>query len=222
MTIGLSNISSFTPRVARNESAATASVLARPSGAGLLGDLGHGFEHVKDTFLNVGGALLGYAELLGLKYPVKAYQQKVSDGLTRGSRVDAKGVEQLKAQGFKAIVNLCAEQKDDEAPAKQNGMSYLQLKIIDNTPPTEAQMKQFLDFVTAPENQPAYVHCEAGVGRTGVAVACYRMAAEGWSPDRAIAEAKKMGMAMPSQEAFLRKFGADLAAGAIEGYPKAG
>jgi hypothetical protein len=38
-------------------------------------------------------------------------------------------------------------------------------------------------------------------------VACYRMAAEGWSAEQAIAEAKQFGMAMPNQIAFLERFG---------------
>lgn len=176
-------------------------------------------KEVKDDFINGGGAAIGYAEMLGLKYPVHAYQSKVSDQLTRGSRVDGKGVLALKQQGFKGIVNLCAEQHDDESAAKAAGMGYLNLKIIDNTPPTEAQMKQFLDFVG--KNQPTYVHCEAGVGRTGVAVACYQMAYQHMSPEAALAEAKAKGCAMPDQQQFILKFGADLAAGKIAGYPVA-
>ena len=35
---------------------------------------------------------VGYAELLGFRYPVKAYHFKVSETLTRGSRLDAQGL----------------------------------------------------------------------------------------------------------------------------------
>ena len=74
---------------------------------------------------------------------------------------------------------------------------------------------------TNPKNSPCYVHCEAGKGRTGVAVASYRMAVEGWPPQKAIAEAAKFGCTLPTQVQFLEKFGADLGAGKIKGYPKA-
>ena len=45
------------------------------------------------------------------------------------------------------------------------------------------------------------------------------MAVEGWPPEKAIAEAKKFGCALPDQVEFLQKFGSDLAAGKIAGYP---
>jgi protein-tyrosine phosphatase len=144
----------------------------------------------------------------------------VSPTLTRGSRLDASQMDSLAKQGFKGVVNLCAENDNDTAPAAKSGLNSLHVPIIDNTTPTEGQMKQFLDFATNPANQPAYVHCEAGKGRTGVATAAYRMAVQGWPPDQAIAEAKKFGLALPNQIEFLQKFGTDLAAGKIAGYPK--
>lgn len=186
------------------------------------GEAGHAaagaLDTVKDDLFDVGGAAIGYAELAGLKYPVKGYEAPVSSQLSRGSRLSSDAdYASLKARGFKGIVNLCAENDSDTAPAAKNGLASLHLKIIDNTPPTEGQMKQFLDFVKA--NQPAYVHCEAGQGRTGVAVACYRMAFQHYTPQQALAEAKQYGMQMPDQEQFILKFGADLAAGRIAGYP---
>ncbi len=175
---------------------------------------------VRDSFVDVGGAAIGQAEMLGLKYSVKKYQSQVSPTLTRGSRLEGSDMDALKAKGFKGVINLCAENDADTANAKRLGMNSLHEKIIDNTPPTNAQAKQILDFMTNPANQPVYVHCEAGQGRTGCAVAIYRMAVEGWSADKAIAEAKSMGMKVPEQIEFLRNFSADLAAGKIAGYPK--
>jgi protein tyrosine phosphatase (PTP) superfamily phosphohydrolase (DUF442 family) len=186
---------------------------------GAVNEVKKGLETAKDDFLDLGGAAIGYAELAGLKYPVKQYSFQVSSGLTRGSRVDEAGMEKLKAKGFKGIVNLCAENNMDAGPAAKNGIHALHLPIIDNTVPSEATVKQFLDFATNPKNQPCYVHCEAGVGRTGVMSAAYRMAVQGWSPAQALAEAKNFGCAMPDQQQFILKLGADLAAGKLPGYP---
>lgn len=162
---------------------------------------------VGDALMNVGGEAIGVAELAGFRYGVKTYEAQVSPVLYRGSRVDAQGMAALKAQGIRGIVNLCLENNDDAAPAAQLGLRALHVPILDNSPPSPAQVDSFLAFVADAGNQPVYVHCEAGKGRTGTMVACYRMAAEGWSADQAIAEAKQFGLAMPNQIAFLKEFG---------------
>ncbi len=91
---------------------------------------------IKDSFVDIGGAAIGYAEMLGLKYSVKPYQFKVSDQLSRGSRLEGAAYDKLKADGFKGIVNLCAENDMDAAAAAQLGMTALHIPIIDNTAPT--------------------------------------------------------------------------------------
>jgi len=186
-----------------------------PKGVGKdVKDLGH-------DLANIGSESIGVAELVGLRYPVSSYESKVTDQLTRGSRIDdAAAYGKLKDQGFKGIVDLTLEGTNDAKYAKAAGLNALNVKILDNSAPTQAQMKQFLDFATDPKNQPTYVHCEAGKGRTGVAVACYRMAVNHFTPEQAIAEGKKLGLVLPNQIEFVQQFGKDLAAGKIAGYPK--
>ena len=182
----------------------------------------NGAKNVAAKIADGAAESIGVAELAGLRYPVSDYESKVDANLTRGSRIeDAKGYDSLKQQGFKGIVDLTMEGTNDEKFAAKAGLNPLNIKILDNSAPTQGQMKQFLDFATNPKNQPCYVHCEAGKGRTGVATACYRMAVDGWPPDKALAEAKKFGLALPNQTEFIQQFGKDLAAGKIAGYPKA-
>ena len=193
------------------------------------GKLGQAGTDAKNAVVDVGASAfdggaesIGVAELLGVRYPVTAYHTKLDDHVTRGSRLSNEDMSNLKAQGYKSVVNLCLENDDDTPRAKALGMNSLHIPILDNSAPTEAQAKQFLDFVNNPANQPAYFHCEAGQGRTGVMAAVYRMAVQGWTPDQAIAEAKQKGFAgtmVPDQLAFLQQFGKDLQAGKIAGYP---
>jgi protein tyrosine/serine phosphatase len=146
----------------------------------------------------------------------------MSEGLTRGSRIDdPKGYDNLVKQGFKGIVDLTLEGTNDAKGGKKAGLNTLNVKILDNSAPTQKQMVDFLNFATNPKNSPCYVHCEAGKGRTGVASAVYRMAVEGWPPEKALAEAAKYGMKLPDQVEFVQQFGKDLAAGKFPGYPKA-
>ena len=107
-----------------------------------------------------------------------------------------------------ATLARCAENNNDEAMANKLGLTPHHIPILDNSPPSVAQMQDFVAFASG--NQPCYVHCEAGKGRTGTAVASYRMAVDGWSTERAIDEGKKFGLAMPNQIEFLQKFGDSL------------
>ena len=170
--------------------------------------------------IKVGAAeCVGYAELLGFRYPVKAYHFKVSETLTRGSRLDEQGLKDLAGHGFKGVVNLCKEY-DDSDKVRAAGLTPLHLGILDNTAPTVDQMKQFLDFAADPANEQCYVHCEAGMGRTGVAVACYRMGVQRWEIEGALEDGEKFGLQLANQIDFLRAFYAELHAGKIAGYPK--
>ena len=187
----------------------------------------HGFlDAVSADAKHVGAAVkggaaecVGYAELLGFRYPVKAYHFKVSETLTRGSRLDEQGLEDLAEHGFKGVVNLCKEY-DDSDKVRTAGLMPLHLGIIVNTAPTVEQMKKFLDFAADPANEQCYVHCEAGMGRTGVAVACYRMGVQRWEIEAALADGEKFGLQLENQIDFLRAFYAELHAGRIAGYPK--
>lgn len=153
------------------------------------------------------GMLIGLLEMIGLKYPVKHYQERVSDALWRGSRLrDAAAYQDLKTRGFNLIVNLCAERDLDSFNADEVGMKHARIKIIDNTAPRMEQMIDFLSLVAKQDNRPVFVHCEAGMGRTGVAVACYRMAVENWTLEQAMEEGKRYGLTIQAQEQFLKRF----------------
>jgi protein tyrosine phosphatase (PTP) superfamily phosphohydrolase (DUF442 family) len=196
------------------QSAPAASSGGAKSAAGrLLARVMSGVHAVEDELMNLGGEAIGVAELAGLRYSVKPYEAQVSPTLYRGSRLDDAGMAALKQQGIKGVVNLCLENNDDAARAAKLGLHALHVPILDNSAPTEAQMEAFLAFVRDPSNQPAYVHCEAGKGRTGTACACYRIAVDHWTADQAIAEGRSLGLEMPNQIAFIKQFAEDVAAG---------
>jgi protein tyrosine phosphatase (PTP) superfamily phosphohydrolase (DUF442 family) len=176
-------------------------------------------RHIAAKAEDVGAEAIGYAELAGFRYPVTAYQFKVTDTLTRGSRLDEAGLADLKKRGFKGVVNLCKEY-DDSAKVNAAGLIALHLPILDNTAPPEQMMRQFLDFANNAANQPTYVHCEAGKGRTGCAVACFRMAIQDWTADQAVADGKKFGLQLESQITWLMdNFYVDLLDGKLSPYP---
>lgn len=159
---------------------------------------------------NILAPLIGILELFGFRYPVKPYAKRVDRNLWRGSRIDEPdGYDFLQKQGIKMIINLCAEDPEmDRLGCLSYGMNYATFQVIDNTNPRISQIVQFIILVREKKNRPVYVHCEAGKGRTGVFVACYRISECRWSVERALKEAREYGLSLSSQEGFIRHFGA--------------
>lgn len=166
-------------------------------------------------------------------YDAKRYRAPVDDHVWRGSSInDAADLRELmEQQRPKLIITLreLHERKynDDErlvaewnhGRPRDERVKLERIEMRDFHPPTIEQVIRFLDLVTDPDHQPAYVHCRAGIGRTGTMIAAYRMAVGRRSLDDALAEAKELGLADPQQIDFLRDFAAKLAAGQIPGYP---
>jgi len=56
-----------------------------------------------------------------------------------------------------------------------------------------AAIETFLELMDNRENWPVLIHCKAGLHRTGVIVAVYRMEYDGWTPHEAMGELKANG-----------------------------
>ena len=180
------------------------------------------WERILDELENVGLDSYGDLETVPLlhflsRYPVTPYTYAISPELSRGERPSAAKLRDLAAHGYRRTVNLCAETDGgDTSLITRAGLGgtlqTVHLPIIDMHNPTLAQVVQLLDLLTAPTAPRTYLHCEAGRCRTGVMVACYRMAVAGWSEADAFAEAENFGCSVPLQRAFIQEFATQLLA----------
>ncbi|MCA1692582.1 MAG: hypothetical protein ABR540_06875 [Acidimicrobiales bacterium] len=104
--------------------------------------------------------------------------EAVDDKLWRGAAPTPEGYRALAANGVKVIVDLRAEPQAeaDQAIVRSLGMQSLRLPVRDGQVPTRDQIDEFLRVTRA--GGLTFVHCGAGVGRTG-AMAGSWLVAEG-------------------------------------------
>lgn len=106
-------------------------------------------------------------------------------------RGGAPGTEELRAlaaAGVTTIVDLRAEEglRDDSALLAELGLTRVAIPIRDGQTPTDDQVQRFVAAIEASEGT-VYLHCGAGVGRTGTMAAVYQASrgVGGWAAMRA-------------------------------------
>jgi tyrosine-protein phosphatase SIW14 len=139
--------------------------------------------------------------------PGKVYRsgQMSVDGFTTAIRL----------YGLRTIINFQDEYPDPDLPltpwswttikeselCRQLGVRYLWMPpdlIARRCIPAERPrtLDRFLKLMDDPATYPVLLHCRAGLHRTGVMVAAYRMEYEGWSQGQALEELRDNGFTL--------------------------
>ena len=124
--------------------------------------------------------------------------------------ITADAVPAIKKMGFVSIVNLRlateagAEVEKEEAAAKAAELRYFHVPF--NGMPDPVAAGKFLDAMTTPGAEPAFVHC-AGGNRAATMWLIKRIAVDHWDVERATAEAAALGQTSMA----LRQFAIDYA-----------
>jgi uncharacterized protein (TIGR01244 family) len=120
--------------------------------------------------------------------------------------VEASAVPEIKKLGFASIINLrqASEQganvEGEGVAAKAVGLNYVHLPFNVASPDPKL-VENFIAAVTAPANQPAFVHCAAG-GRAASLWLIKRIKVDGWEQQKAVDEAVALGLANERLKTF--------------------
>ena len=165
------------------------------------------------TTIVVAGLLAAFVAQEVTKEPIEGVRNFARLGTTVAcaGATSTEALPAIKDAGFVSVINLRlasepgAEVEKEEAAAKALGLRYFHVPFDGKPDPKAAD--QFLQAITTPGAEPAFIHC-AGGNRAATMWLIKRLVVDGWDQGRAIEEAAALGQ---TSEA-LRKFAIDYAA----------
>lgn len=118
---------------------------------------------------------------------------EVTATLYRGGQPSKYGFDELKKRGVQIVVNL----RDDNLETERSRVTAAGLEYVtipwNCRHPANSLAARFLQVLRENPEKKIFVHCHAGVDRTGLMIAVYRMTEQGWTPEQASNEMKDFG-----------------------------
>jgi len=132
----------------------------------------------------------------------------VDERVATGGQPKTAAFAKLAANGFRAVLNLRTDTegidlKEEQAAVEKAGMRYISIPVVSSAPRPE-QVPEFIKAVKEKDNQPMLIHC-GSANRVGAFLMIYRVIDQGWTEDKALQEAIKVGLTSP----VLKKFAHD-------------
>jgi tyrosine-protein phosphatase SIW14 len=119
---------------------------------------------------------------------------EVTPRLYRGAQPNKQGFESLSKMGIDIVVDLRNgnEPRHEEKEVTAAGMRFVAIPWECSHPKDDYFVK-FLTILRDNPDKKIFVHCHVGVDRTGMMIASYRMAEQGWTAKAALHEMKAFG-----------------------------
>ncbi|HTU32493.1 MAG TPA: dual specificity protein phosphatase family protein [Candidatus Acidoferrum sp.] len=132
-----------------------------------------------------------------VRVPGVANFGEVTPTLFRGAQPTERGFENLSKMGVAIIVDL---REGNQVQREQREVTALGMKFAaiswNCTEPRDEYFAKFLTLLRDNPGKKVFVHCHAGVDRTGMMIASYRMAQQGWTSEESMTEMRDFGYRM--------------------------
>jgi protein tyrosine/serine phosphatase len=163
-------------------------------------------------------AILGFAVFAAGQTSPKTFDNikignfgQIDEHYYRGAQPEPDDYKSLAALGVKTIIDLRDDPTDyEKADAEAAGLKYLNIPMSGWKSPRDGDIEQFLKVANDSESGTIFVHCKAGIHRTGITAAIYRFTKYGWSYDQAYQEMKNYnfysGLVHGALKSYVRKY----------------
>jgi uncharacterized protein (TIGR01244 family) len=134
------------------------------------------------------------------------YFSKLETTVACGGATTPEAMPELKKMGFASVINLRqasepgANIAEGEAAAKAVNLNYIHLPFS-GAAPDPAIADKFLEAITNPANNPAYIHC-ASANRASAMWLIKRIVVDGWDAEKASTEAAALGLTNAALKEF--------------------
>jgi len=121
---------------------------------------------------------------------------RVNEHIYRSAQPTREGLQALPKLGIKTVIDLrgASERSGEAQLLEAMGIKYINIPMPPLGAPSLESVKQALALLTDQGAWPILVHCERGSDRTGTVIACLRISQDGWSNQRALDEARQLGL----------------------------
>jgi len=119
---------------------------------------------------------------------------QVTPHLYRGGQPSEEGFQSLAKMGIDIVIDLRGSRRHERDLVTKLGMRYEAMPW--HCPrPKDQVFARFLLLLRRNPKKKIFVHCRLGDDRTGMMIAAYRMAEQGWTAQQAMQEMKALGFA---------------------------
>jgi protein tyrosine/serine phosphatase len=136
---------------------------------------------------------------------------QMDDNFYRGAQPSQSDYKALADFGIKTIIDLRSDfEPYAKSAAESAGLKYYLIPMNGISAPSNENVAQFLKIVNDPSTGKFYVHCKAGIHRTGAMGAVYRITQDGWDYNKAYSEMQNYefsaGLFHRKLKSFVKKY----------------
>src|SRR6185369_11655050 len=133
----------------------------------------------------------------------------LDDQFATGGQPNDAAYSKAATSGFRSVLSLRTGSEGvdlfrERAVVEQNKLRYFNIPVVSSAPRPE-QADEFIRLVKDPANHPMLINC-ASANRVGAFMMIYRVLEQGWSEDKALDEAIKIGTTAENLKKFAHDY----------------